>query len=261
MSFLFPMLSSSPTSSRTTPCGGSHHVNERANLWAVVPSLIVPTPELDEGAGAQHVPAAQQRRDVDVERAVRLRVRQQRAHGAHALEDAVRRCPGVLQQVQADFARLQGNVCVHDWRDEAYRWRAEGVVCRDLDFEEPAAVCVVVEEELLAMYTLVRILLAMSLGSRERGGRRLPRGAIDEERGGGSLFHTIISIPNPPSINHSLPQQQVLIVDRPEPLDAPLVLLFPAPDVKLLDEALDRATAVRRGLGLLLAPNCWARWV
>lgn len=87
----------------------------------------------------QNIASSQQRRDIDVERAVRLGIAQQHAHGAHALQHAVRRRPFVLEQVEADLARLQRNVGVHNGRHEAHLGRLQGILRGDLDVNEPAA--------------------------------------------------------------------------------------------------------------------------
>ncbi len=111
----------------------------------------VAAPELDEAAGAEGVAGAQQGGDVDVERAVGLGRREQQAHGADALEDAVGRGPGALlacavavgavEQIQADLPRLQRHVGVHHRRRERDPRRLQRVRGRDRDAQEPAAFC------------------------------------------------------------------------------------------------------------------------
>lgn len=98
------------------------------------PSIIPPdlaTPQLHQPPRANDIPAAQQGGGVDVERGVDLGVGQQAvADGAHRLEDAIGRGPGVFKQVEADLARVEGNVGVHDGRDKGDFGRGVGVVCR-----------------------------------------------------------------------------------------------------------------------------------
>ena len=117
------------------------HLPMWITLLPIISALPLAAPQLDQPPRAQDVAAPQQRRDVDVERAVGHGVRQQHAHGAHALEHRVRRRPLVLEQVQADLARLQRDVGVHDRRREADRRRLQRVRRRDGDVQEPAAVC------------------------------------------------------------------------------------------------------------------------
>lgn len=111
------------------------------NLRSIVSPLLVTAPELDQPARADHVPAAQQRRDVDVERAVRLGVPEQHAHGAHALEHAVGGGPGVLEQIEADLARLQRDVGVDDGRGKGHLGGLERIRRGKGDLEKPTAIC------------------------------------------------------------------------------------------------------------------------
>lgn len=103
----------------------------------IIPAVGVLTPELDEPAGADLVAGANKRRDVDIQRRVRLGVRQQDAHGAHALEHAVRGGPGVLEQIETDLAGPQRHVGVHDGRDKNDGWRRQRVRLRDPDPQQP----------------------------------------------------------------------------------------------------------------------------
>ncbi len=127
---------------KTSPRQSSLVMPVSVVLQTLVTSLVLGAPQLDQLARTDDVTAAQKRRDVDVERRVRLRAAEQHADGADALEHAVRGRPGVLEQVEADLAVLQRNVGVHDLRDEAHPGRLEGVLVGDVDGEKPAAACV-----------------------------------------------------------------------------------------------------------------------
>lgn len=100
-------------------------------------------PEFDEATGTDVVAGAEQGGEVDVERGVSLGATEKHAHGADALEHAVGRGPGpaLLEQVQADLARLQTDVGVHHGRGEGDLRRLERVRGRDGYAEEPAAFC------------------------------------------------------------------------------------------------------------------------
>lgn len=85
------------------------------------------------------VPAAQQLRNIDIQRAVRLGARQQLVHAGHGGGNRVGRGPRALQHVEADLAGAEVDVRMADGRDEADGGRRVGVRRRDVDVEEPGA--------------------------------------------------------------------------------------------------------------------------
>ena len=90
------------------------------------------------------VAGTQQGGDIDVKRGVGLGAAKQHAHGAHALEHAVGWSPGaaLLEQVQADLARLQTDVGVNHGRRERDLRRLQRVRRGYGYAEEPATFCV-----------------------------------------------------------------------------------------------------------------------
>lgn len=104
----------------------------------LIPLLL--NPQLHQPPRAQHVPIPEQRRHVHVQGGIQPGVGQQHTHRTHHLEHAVRRRPPVLEQVEADLARLRVDVGVHDGRGELDDGRLQRVGGRDGDGQEPASV-------------------------------------------------------------------------------------------------------------------------
>lgn len=124
-------------------------------LLAIIPPIPIRAPKLDQPLGPQDIAAPQQRRHVDVQGAVRVGAAEQHADGAQALEDAVRRRPGVLEEVEADLARVERDVGVHDLRDKGDFRGVEGVGLREGDCKEPASFYE--GEGMLAIYSCSKV--------------------------------------------------------------------------------------------------------
>lgn len=111
----------------------------KAYLLAIIPPIPIRAPKLDQPLRPQDVAATQQRRHVDVQGAVSVGAAEQHADGAQALENAVRRRPGVLEEVEADLARVERDVGVHNLRDKGDFRGVQRVGLREGDCEEPAS--------------------------------------------------------------------------------------------------------------------------
>lgn len=107
----------------------------------IIPPPLLRTPTLDQPPRPHDIPSPQQRRHIHIQGAIRLGTAQQHAHGAHTLQDAVRRGPGLLEQVQTYLAVGKRNVGVHNRGEEAELRRLEGVGGWDGDGEEPSPGC------------------------------------------------------------------------------------------------------------------------
>ena len=78
---------------------------------------------------------------IDIQGAVRFSAGQQLVYTRHGSGDGVGRCPGRLQQVQADLARLEVDVGVAYGRDEANGRGGEGILVGDAYVEKPFPSC------------------------------------------------------------------------------------------------------------------------
>jgi hypothetical protein len=95
--------------------------------------------EPNERLSANVVAQAEHLGNVDVEGAVGLGAGEQLVDRRHGGGDCVGRGPRRLEQIEADFARVEVDVGVADGRDEAHRGRDERVGLGNVDVEEPAA--------------------------------------------------------------------------------------------------------------------------
>lgn len=156
-----PSRNSMPTQYRISPNPMmTFHTTQQPDLTAAPPSIPLSTlippqarsPQLHEPPRPNPIARPQQRRRIHIQRRVHLGIPQQPvADRPHRLHDAVRGRPRILEQVEADLARLERDVGVHNRREEADLRRRVRVRRREADREEPAAVCGMVEKRVLAL--------------------------------------------------------------------------------------------------------------
>lgn len=90
-----------------------------------IPSALIPkSPGIKphKRLRAQLISLPKQLCNIDVQRTIRLGVRQQLLHGLERLRDRIRRTPRRLEQIEADLARLEVHVRMTDGRQELYCW-------------------------------------------------------------------------------------------------------------------------------------------
>lgn len=105
------------------------------NLPTPPPPLRTPKP--DQTLPADPIPALQQRRYVDIERTIHLRIRQQLMYSLQGRRERVCRRPRRFEQIEADFAGFEIHVGVADGGCEGDFGRGERVGGRDEDVEAP----------------------------------------------------------------------------------------------------------------------------
>lgn len=111
--------------------------------FILISCTIIPpfcTPQLHQPLRPDLVPAPQQRRGVHIQRRVHLGIRQQPiANRPHRLQDTIRGRPRVLEQVEANLARVEMDVGMDDGREEADGGWGVWVCWWDDYCEEPSA--------------------------------------------------------------------------------------------------------------------------
>jgi hypothetical protein len=106
------------------------------------PSSVVPFGlgvKPDQTLRSNLVPNPKQLRDIHIERTVWLGAGKELVYRGHGCRYCVCGRPGALQEVEADFARLEVYIRVADWRYKADGGRRERVRIGNVDVEEPAA--------------------------------------------------------------------------------------------------------------------------
>lgn len=123
--------------SPSTPTSDS--VGSPPQIPSTLPPLL-PRPIPHHTLPSRYIPIAQQSRNIDIKRRVRLRVRQELVDGCEGCGEGVDGTPVFgCEEGEADFAGREGDVGVGNSGCEVDCWWCEGVVWGNGDAEVPEA--------------------------------------------------------------------------------------------------------------------------